>query len=326
MPKTVETYRTTKALRELVRRAAKVVDKRPVRVPEAGRRGEGAGGPARGGGREPAEAAGAPASWPRCQRGSSRAARRGGGPGCEEGRRVRVVIDSSVVVAALATPNPESASRVVLAAVAAGAGGAGHHRRAGGRVSPRRRVPAGQALRRQGGPAGVRRRDRGGGRAGRGWPAAGAVPADPGDDMVVAAGVGGSGGLPRDPGPSPARPRRTARRSRRAPRRFPAGAARAALTTATLASVLPSSLRRWARPEPTLQPPPVQRAGAGKQFTPRFKPDKSRRRGPGAHVRRPRASSCTGNARRRNGQKRRPRGRPLSRGTSGASMSRGDWI
>jgi uncharacterized protein len=33
---------------------------------------------------------------------------------------VRVVIDSSVVVAALATPNPESASRVVLAAVAAG--------------------------------------------------------------------------------------------------------------------------------------------------------------------------------------------------------------
>jgi uncharacterized protein (DUF1778 family) len=29
MPKTVETYRTTKALRELVRRAAKVVDKRP---------------------------------------------------------------------------------------------------------------------------------------------------------------------------------------------------------------------------------------------------------------------------------------------------------
>jgi hypothetical protein len=29
MPKTVETYRTTKALRELVRRAARVVDKRP---------------------------------------------------------------------------------------------------------------------------------------------------------------------------------------------------------------------------------------------------------------------------------------------------------
>jgi hypothetical protein len=29
MPKTVETYRTTKALRDLVRRAAKVVDKRP---------------------------------------------------------------------------------------------------------------------------------------------------------------------------------------------------------------------------------------------------------------------------------------------------------
>jgi putative PIN family toxin of toxin-antitoxin system len=33
---------------------------------------------------------------------------------------VKVVIDSSVVVAALATPDPESASRVVLAAVAAG--------------------------------------------------------------------------------------------------------------------------------------------------------------------------------------------------------------
>ncbi len=29
MPKTVETYRTTKALRDLVRRAAKVADKRP---------------------------------------------------------------------------------------------------------------------------------------------------------------------------------------------------------------------------------------------------------------------------------------------------------
>jgi hypothetical protein len=29
MPKTVETYRTTRALRALVRRAAKVVDKRP---------------------------------------------------------------------------------------------------------------------------------------------------------------------------------------------------------------------------------------------------------------------------------------------------------
>lgn len=29
MPKTVETYRTTKALRDLVRRAAKAVDKRP---------------------------------------------------------------------------------------------------------------------------------------------------------------------------------------------------------------------------------------------------------------------------------------------------------
>lgn len=29
MPKTVETYRTTKALRALVRRAAKLVDKRP---------------------------------------------------------------------------------------------------------------------------------------------------------------------------------------------------------------------------------------------------------------------------------------------------------
>jgi putative PIN family toxin of toxin-antitoxin system len=33
---------------------------------------------------------------------------------------VRIVLDTSVVVAALTTPNPQSASRVVLAAVAAG--------------------------------------------------------------------------------------------------------------------------------------------------------------------------------------------------------------
>ena len=104
---------------------------------------------------------------------------------------MRVVIDSSVVVAALATPNPESASRVVLAAVAAGAVQLvitdemeAEYRRAVecqhvGRyaakvdrqgfvdsiVSTAERVEAGSA--------------------------AGAVPADPGDDKVVAAAFAG---------------------------------------------------------------------------------------------------------------------------------------
>ena len=104
---------------------------------------------------------------------------------------MRVVIDSSVVVAALATPNPESASRVVLAAVAAGAVQlvitdemeaeyrraveCQHVRRYAAKVdrqgfvdsivSTAERVEAGSA--------------------------AGAVPADPGDDKVVAAAFAG---------------------------------------------------------------------------------------------------------------------------------------
>jgi putative PIN family toxin of toxin-antitoxin system len=104
---------------------------------------------------------------------------------------VRVVIDSSVVGAALATPNPESASRVVLAAVAAGAVEPvitdeleAEYRRAVEYPQVRRysarvdrqafvdaivamaeRVEAGSAL--------------------------GAVRADPGDDMVVAAALAG---------------------------------------------------------------------------------------------------------------------------------------
>jgi putative PIN family toxin of toxin-antitoxin system len=104
---------------------------------------------------------------------------------------VRVVIDSSVIVAALATPNPESASRVVLAAVAAGAVELvvtdeleAEYRRAVEYPQVRRcapkvdrqlfvdaivatadRVVAGSAL--------------------------GAVPADPGDDKVVAAALAG---------------------------------------------------------------------------------------------------------------------------------------
>ena len=104
---------------------------------------------------------------------------------------MRVVIDSSVVVAALATPNPESASRVVLAAVAAGAVQLvitdemeaeyrraveyQHVRRYAAKVdrqgfvdsivSTAERVEAGSA--------------------------AGAVPADPGDDKVVAAAFAG---------------------------------------------------------------------------------------------------------------------------------------
>lgn len=104
---------------------------------------------------------------------------------------MRIVIDSSVVVAALATPNPESASRVVLAAVAAGAVELvitdeleAEYRRAVEYPQVRRyaakvdrqgfvdavvataaRVEAGSAV--------------------------GAVPADPGDDKVVAAALAG---------------------------------------------------------------------------------------------------------------------------------------
>jgi putative PIN family toxin of toxin-antitoxin system len=100
---------------------------------------------------------------------------------------VRVVIDSSVVVAALTTPNPESASRVVLAAVAAGAVELvitdeleAEYRRAveypqvkryAARVDRQGFVDAVVAT--------AERVEAGS--------AAGAVPADPGDDKVVAA-------------------------------------------------------------------------------------------------------------------------------------------
>jgi putative PIN family toxin of toxin-antitoxin system len=104
---------------------------------------------------------------------------------------VRVVIDSSVVVAALATPNPESASRVVLAAVAAGlvdlvitdeveaeyrrAVEYPQVRRYAAKVDRQGFVDAIVATAERVEPAA----------------AAGAVPADPGDDMVVAAALAG---------------------------------------------------------------------------------------------------------------------------------------
>jgi putative PIN family toxin of toxin-antitoxin system len=104
---------------------------------------------------------------------------------------VRVVIDSSVVVAALATPNPESASRVVLAAVAAGVVHLvitkeleAEYRRAVDYPKVKRYAPKvdrqafvdaviAVALRVEAGSA------------------SGAVSADPGDDMVVAAAQAG---------------------------------------------------------------------------------------------------------------------------------------
>jgi len=100
---------------------------------------------------------------------------------------VRVVIDSSVVVAALATPNPESASRVVLAAVAAGLVDLvltdeleAEYRRAVEYPQVRRYAAK---VDRQGFVDAIVAT------AQRVEPAAaeGAVPADPGDDKVVAA-------------------------------------------------------------------------------------------------------------------------------------------
>ncbi len=104
---------------------------------------------------------------------------------------MRVVLDSSVVVAALATPNPASASRVVLEAVAAGvvelvitdeleaeyrrAVEYPQVRRQAARVDRQRFVDAIVAT--------AERVEAGS--------AAGAVPADPGDDMVVAAALAG---------------------------------------------------------------------------------------------------------------------------------------
>jgi uncharacterized protein len=104
---------------------------------------------------------------------------------------VRVVIDSSVVVAALATPNPESASRVVLAAVAAGLVDLvitdeleAEYRRAV--EYPRVRRYAAKVDRQGFVDAILATAERV--EAGS---AAGAVPADPGDDMVVAAALAG---------------------------------------------------------------------------------------------------------------------------------------
>lgn len=104
---------------------------------------------------------------------------------------MRVVVDSSVVVAALTTPNPESASRMVLAAIAGGAVELvitdeleAEYRRAveypqvrryAARVDRRRFVDALVAT--------AERVEAG--------PADGAVPADPGDDKVVAAALSG---------------------------------------------------------------------------------------------------------------------------------------
>ena len=106
---------------------------------------------------------------------------------------MRVVIDSSVVVAALATPNPESASRVVLSAVAAGVVELvitdeleAEYRRAV-EYPQVRRYAAKAKVDRQGFVdaivAAAERVEAGS--------AAGSVPADPGDDKVVAAALAG---------------------------------------------------------------------------------------------------------------------------------------
>lgn len=104
---------------------------------------------------------------------------------------MRVVIDSSVVVAALATPNPDSASRVVLAAVAAGLVDLvitdeleAEYRRAV--EYPQVRRDAAKVDRQGFVDAIVATAER----VEAGSPA-GAVPADPGDEMVVAAALAG---------------------------------------------------------------------------------------------------------------------------------------
>jgi putative PIN family toxin of toxin-antitoxin system len=104
---------------------------------------------------------------------------------------MRVVIDSSVVVAALATPNPESASRVVLAAIAAGVVELvitdeleAEYRRAV--EYPQVKRYAAKVDRQAFVDAIVAAAERF--EAGS---AAGAVPADPGDDKVVAAALAG---------------------------------------------------------------------------------------------------------------------------------------
>jgi len=104
---------------------------------------------------------------------------------------VRLVVDSSVIVAALATPNPESASRVVLAAVAAGVVElvitdeleAGYRRAV---EYPQVRRYAAKVDRQAFVDAIVGAAERG-----EASSAAGAVPADPGDDQVVEAALAG---------------------------------------------------------------------------------------------------------------------------------------
>lgn len=105
---------------------------------------------------------------------------------------MRVVIDSSVIVAALATPNPESASRVVLAAVAAGVVELvitdeleAEYRRAV--EYPQVKRYAAKVDRQAFVDAIVGAAERV-----EASSAAGAVPADPGDDKVVAAALAGS--------------------------------------------------------------------------------------------------------------------------------------
>ena len=120
MPKTVETYRTTKALRTLVRRAAKLESKRPSEFLRQAAE-EKALAVLAAAAREEPEDAGRLAAREGGERGRGRTARSGGSPRVQGRPEVRVVLDSSVLVAALATPNPASASRVVLAAASAGA-------------------------------------------------------------------------------------------------------------------------------------------------------------------------------------------------------------
>lgn len=104
---------------------------------------------------------------------------------------MRVVVDTSVIAAALTTPNPHSASRVVLAAAAAGAIQLiitdeleAEYRRAVNYPGVVRY--AAKVDRRAFVSAIVAAAER---VAAVPWP--GAVPSDPGDDMVVAAALGG---------------------------------------------------------------------------------------------------------------------------------------
>jgi len=117
MPKTVETYRTTKALRDLVRKAARL--KASARRSSSGRQ------PRRRPGRSSRPghgrscgpcSTGCPLAGPPTTPRPSASVRPW--PGWRGAGRVRTVLDSSVLVAALVTPNPASASRIILAPAA----------------------------------------------------------------------------------------------------------------------------------------------------------------------------------------------------------------